>query len=200
MNRSLLKAPSAFLPLLMSLTTILMVWGYLGYAALAGISHEPAADEGPLAHLFQLLMAGQVPLVAFFAVKGLPRAPKQAAGILALQIASAFVAAAPVLFLVQDAYEPGRDVSAPVAIRQVKAEYTDSAKAARIEGDVLMWAVVRPDGTVGDVVVRTSIDPTHGLDRKAVAALKQWQFKPGTKAGTPVPVRISVRTTFALDQ
>jgi TonB family protein len=198
MNTSLLKAPSAFLPLAMSLAVLVMLCGYLGYAALVGIPREPAADEGPLAHLFQLLMAGQAPIAAFFAVKWLPRAPRQAAGILALQVGAAFAAAAPVLFLVQDPYEPGKDVSAPAVARQVNADYTDSAKAARIEGDVLMWAVVRPDGTVGDVVVRKSVDTKNGLDQQAVNALKQWQFKPGMKAGKAVPVRISVKTTFAL--
>ena len=198
MKTSLLKAPSAYLPLAMSLAVLVMLWGCVGYAALVGIPQEPAADEGLLAHLFQLLMAGQVPIAAFFALKWLPHAPRQAAGILALQVGAAFAAASPVLFLVQDPYEPGKDVSAPAVVRQVNAEYTDSAKAARIEGDVLMWAVVRPDGTVGDVVVRKSIGTSNGLDKQAVNALKQWQFKPGIKAGKAVPVRIPVKTTFSL--
>jgi TonB family protein len=198
MNTSLLKAPSAFVPLAMSIAVLVMLCGYLGSAALVGILQEPAADEGPLAHVFQLLMAGQASVAAFFAIKWLPRAPRQAAGILALQVGAAFAAAAPVQFLVQDPYEPGKGVSAPAVVRQVNAEYTELAKAARIEGDVLMWAVVRPDGTVGDVVVRKSVDTKNGLDKQAVNALKQWQFRPGMKAGKAVPVRIPVKTTFAL--
>lgn len=199
MNLLLLKRPSAFLPVVMSLAALAMLLGYMGYAALFHIKPEPAADEGVLAHLFQLLLAGQVPIAVFFAITWLPRAPRQAVTVLLLQAGAAFAAMAPVFFLVQEAYEPGRSgVTPPGVVRQVQADYTESAKSARIEGDVVMWAVVRADGTVGDVVVQKSVDRINGLDTQAVKALKQWQFTPGTKDGKPVPVRISVKTTFAL--
>jgi hypothetical protein len=64
MNVPTMKQPSAFLPLAMSLAALLMV---LGHAAIFGVVHE--ADEGTAAHVFQLLMAAQVPVVAFFAIK-----------------------------------------------------------------------------------------------------------------------------------
>ena len=64
MNVPSMKQPSAFLPLVMSLTALAMV---LGHAAIYGIVHE--TDEGPAAHIFQILMAAQVPVVAFFAIK-----------------------------------------------------------------------------------------------------------------------------------
>jgi hypothetical protein len=54
------------------------------------------ADEGTAAHLWQLLMAGQVPFVAFFAVKWLPLEPRRALLILALQIGAALAAMFPV--------------------------------------------------------------------------------------------------------
>jgi hypothetical protein len=59
----------------------------------------PEADEGTTAHLWQLLMVGQVPLLAFFAVKWLPRAPGQTLYVLAMQAGAALAAVAPVYIL-----------------------------------------------------------------------------------------------------
>ena len=85
---------SAFLPIVMSLLALALV---LGHIALFGISHE--ADEGTAAHLWQLLMALQIPIIAFFAIKYLPQNPKQALLVLACQIAAALAACAPVFLL-----------------------------------------------------------------------------------------------------
>ena len=62
-----------------------------------GLVREP--DEGSIAHLWQLLMAGQLPVLAFFAIKWLPQAPKQALCVLALQGGAVLAAMAPVYFL-----------------------------------------------------------------------------------------------------
>jgi hypothetical protein len=94
MNTSTIKKPSALIPLAMSCAALAIV---LGHAAIFGIVHE--ADEGTAAHLFQLLMAGQVPVIAFFAIKWLPRTPKQALQVLALQACAALLAFVPVFFL-----------------------------------------------------------------------------------------------------
>jgi hypothetical protein len=88
------KQPSAFLPLAMSLAALVMV---LGHATLFGVIHE--ADEGAAAHIFQLLMAAQVPVVAFFAIKWLPRAPRDTLQVLALQAGAALAAFSAVFFL-----------------------------------------------------------------------------------------------------
>ena len=94
MNRStLLKQPSAFLPLAMSFLALAIV---LVHLARFGTARE--ADEGTSAHIFQLLMAAQVPIVAFFAIKWLPRAPGPALGILALQAGAVLAALAPVFY------------------------------------------------------------------------------------------------------
>jgi hypothetical protein len=90
---STLKKPNAWMPIAMSLTALTIL---LGHIALFGIVRE--ADEGTAAHLFQLLIGGQVPIVAFFAVKWLPRAPKQALGVLAIQIIAALAACSPVFY------------------------------------------------------------------------------------------------------
>jgi hypothetical protein len=94
MNIPTMKQPSAYLPLAMSLTALGIV---LGHIAIYGAARE--ADEGAAAHLWQILMAGQIPLVAFFAIKWLPRAPKQTLSILALQAGAVLAAMAPVYFL-----------------------------------------------------------------------------------------------------
>ena len=94
MNVSPMKQPSAWFPIAMSLAALAVV---LGHVVLFGAVRE--ADEGTAAHIWQILMAAQVPVVAFFAIKWLPRTPKQALVVLALQAGAALAALAPVFFL-----------------------------------------------------------------------------------------------------
>ena len=94
MQISPMKQPSALVPLVMSFAALALV---LGHFALFGIVHE--ADEGTAAHIFQLLMVGQVPIVAFFAVKWLPRAPRQTLQVLALQVGAGLAAIVSVVLL-----------------------------------------------------------------------------------------------------
>ena len=94
MSPSLIRQPSAFLPLAMSLAALGLV---LGHAAMFGVVHE--VDEGTPAHLFQILMAAQVPIVAFFAITWLPRTPRPALMVLALQAGAGIAAFAAVFFL-----------------------------------------------------------------------------------------------------
>ena len=91
---TMMKQPSAFLPVAMSFAALATV---LGHVVRFGVARE--ADEGTAAHIFQLLMIAQVPLVAFFAITWLPQAPRQALPILALQAAAALAALAPVFLL-----------------------------------------------------------------------------------------------------
>jgi hypothetical protein len=93
-NFSTVKRPSAVIPLAMSLAALSLV---LGHIMLFGGARE--ADEGTAAHLWQLLMAGQIPVIAFFAIKWLPRTPTQALVILGLQAVAGLAAAAPVFLL-----------------------------------------------------------------------------------------------------
>ena len=94
MNVSLMKKPSAFLPMAMSLAALALV---LGHAAIFGIVHE--ADEGAAAHIFQLLMVAQVPLIGYFALRFLPQARRQALQVLALHALAAAAAFASVYWL-----------------------------------------------------------------------------------------------------
>ena len=80
----------------MSLAALATVGVALAVNGLHGI-RQP--DEGAAAHLWQLLVAGQLPIVAFFAIKWLPRAPREALPILALQAPAGVLALAPVFLL-----------------------------------------------------------------------------------------------------
>jgi hypothetical protein len=62
-----------------------------------GVVHE--ADEGASTHVWQLLMAGQLPISAYFVIRWLPRVPWQTLSVSALQVAAALFALAPVYFL-----------------------------------------------------------------------------------------------------
>jgi hypothetical protein len=94
MDTSMVKRPSALLPLAMSMAALAIV---LGHIAVAGIARQP--DEGTEAHLWQLLMAGQVPVVAFFGLTSIPKRPRPALLVLGLQAAAALAALAPVFLL-----------------------------------------------------------------------------------------------------
>jgi hypothetical protein len=94
MNVSHIKRPSAFFPIAMSIAALLTV---LYHLARFGIAREP--DEGAAAHIWQLLIAGQLPIIVFYAVKWLPRAPRSALQVLAVQLGAALAALAPVYLL-----------------------------------------------------------------------------------------------------
>jgi hypothetical protein len=91
MDGALFKRPSALIPLAMSVAALATV---IGYAAMFGVARQ--VDEGTAAHVWQLLMVGQMPVVAFFAIKWLPIEPRQTLLVLALQIVAALAAMFPV--------------------------------------------------------------------------------------------------------
>ena len=90
----LVRKPSAFLPIAMSLAALAVVTAHI---AVFGIARE--ADEGATAHIWQLLMAGQIPVLVFFAIRWLPRAPRQALYVLSVQGGAVLASMAPVFLL-----------------------------------------------------------------------------------------------------
>lgn len=113
-------------------------------------------------------------------------------------IALALLAALVATLRAQEVFEPGNGVSLPSVVTSVKPQYTPQAMAAGIEGTVLLQIVVQADGNVGDVTVERSLDSELGLDKEAVSAAKQWTFKPGTKDGKAVMVRVHLEMKFTL--
>jgi protein TonB len=92
----------------------------------------------------------------------------------------------------------GGNTTSPEVIRQVRPNYTSSALQARVQGLVVMDAVILKDGSVGDVKIVRSLDRTFGLDDEAIKAVKQWRFRPGRRAGDPIPMVVSVEMLFEL--
>jgi hypothetical protein len=90
----LLRRPSAYVPLTMSFAALGVVAVHIAFVGTA-----PEADEGAAAHLWQLLMAGQLPVIAIFALKSLPSTPRQATLVLSLQLLAGIAAALPVFLL-----------------------------------------------------------------------------------------------------
>ncbi len=89
-------------------------------------------------------------------------------------------------------------VTLPEAVVKVNPRYAQAAREAKVQGEVGLTVVVGADGAVGDVTVTSSLDTAYGLDEAAVDAVKQWQFNPGTKNGTPVAVSVDIVMSFTL--
>ena len=92
------------------------------------------------------------------------------------------------------------DVSNPVLIEETKVqpEYPELARVARIEGNVILQAVIETDGSVAEVEVLRCNRPNMGFEDTAIAAVKQWQYKPALQNGKPVAVYFTVFVEFKL--
>jgi TonB family protein len=86
------------------------------------------------------------------------------------------------------------DLSAPEAVRKVDPVYPQELIHDRVEGVVVLYAIIRSDGSVSEVRVLEGFD--ERLNENARQALLQWRFRPGTKNGAPVDVEAVVRVPF----
>ncbi len=91
----------------------------------------------------------------------------------------------------------GGDVKAPIVINRVEPMYTQAARADRISGIVIIETEIDKTGEVRKVVVLKRLP--HGLDDAAIAAVRQWRFKPGTLNGEPVDVIFNLTVNFKID-
>ena len=112
----------------------------------------------------------------------------------AATIRKANAAAAPAL--PADVYRIGRGVSAPVPLQRTEPDYSEEARAARLQGTLVVTVVVGTDGLAHDVRVVQGLG--LGLDENALEAIGQWQFKPGVKDGQPVKVAATIEVNFRL--
>lgn len=90
----------------------------------------------------------------------------------------------------------GADLTAPVAEQKVDPAYPPDLMQARVEGRVILYAVIHSDGTVGEVRVLQSLDDR--LDENAKKAIARWHFRPATKNGAPVDLEAVVQVPFAV--
>jgi protein TonB len=92
------------------------------------------------------------------------------------------------------------NVSNPILIDETKIdpEYPELARVARVDGQVILQAIVRKDGTVGDVSVIRVNRPNLGFEDTAIAAVLQWRYEPALQNGKPVEVYFTVVVDFSL--
>jgi TonB family protein len=94
-------------------------------------------------------------------------------------------------------YRVGGQVSAPVALNSVEAEFSDEARRAKYQGVCLISLIVDAQGNPQNPRVVRALG--MGLDEKALEAVRKYKFKPAMKDGkTPVPVMITVEVNFRL--
>ncbi len=97
-----------------------------------------------------------------------------------------------------DIYGVGNGVTAPTILFQTSPRYTPDAVRAKLQGAAVVSAVVGPDGTLRDIRIVRSLDATFGLDQEAIACVRQWRFRPGTRQGAPVAVSVTIEVAFTL--
>jgi TonB family protein len=86
------------------------------------------------------------------------------------------------------------DLSAPVPVKKVDPKYPPTLIDERAEGEVVLYAVIGKDGSVGEIQLVHGIEDQ--LDENAKQALAQWKFRPGAKAGEPVDLEAIVHIPF----
>jgi len=86
------------------------------------------------------------------------------------------------------------DLSGPVPLRKVDPKYPPELRTAHVEGEVVLYAVIRKNGTVDSIQLVHGVDP-H-LDVNAMDALAQWKFRPAEKHGAPVELEAVVHIPF----
>ncbi len=86
------------------------------------------------------------------------------------------------------------DISGPVPLRKVDPKYPPTLVNERVEGEVVLYAVIRRDGSVDSIQLVRGID--EQLDANAMEALSQWKFRPAARQGSPVELEAIVHIPF----
>jgi protein TonB len=90
----------------------------------------------------------------------------------------------------------GGNVKPPVVVYRVEPDYTEEARKSRLQGIVIIEAIIDTDGNVTQARILKGL--AGGLDASALTAVKQWKFRPGTLDGEPVPVIFDLMVRFRL--
>lgn len=94
-------------------------------------------------------------------------------------------------------YVVGGPIKAPIGRYLPMPQYTRQARAARIEGVILLQGIVRKDGRVTDLIILKGLG--YGLDQSAIETIgKEWQFEPSKLNGQPVNVQADLEVSFRL--
>ncbi len=85
-------------------------------------------------------------------------------------------------------------LSGPVPLHKVDPKYPPALIHARVEGEVVLYAIIRKDGTVDSIQLVRGIEPQ--LDTNAMEALARWRFRPAARKGVPVELEAIVHIPF----
>ncbi|HEY6944197.1 MAG TPA: TonB family protein [Candidatus Acidoferrum sp.] len=89
---------------------------------------------------------------------------------------------------------PSSDLNGPAPVRKVDPKYPPTLINEHVEGEVILYAVIRRDGSVDSIQLVRGID--EELDKNAMDALSQWKFRPATRHGEPVELEAIVHIPF----
>jgi TonB family protein len=90
------------------------------------------------------------------------------------------------------------EIAEPSPLRKVDPKYPPTLAAEHVEGEVILYAVIRRDGSVDSIQVVHGID--QQLDANAMRALAQWKFRPAERQGAPVELEAIVHIPFHAPQ
>ncbi len=89
---------------------------------------------------------------------------------------------------------PREHLAGPVPIRKADPKYPSDLIKAHVQGEVVLYAIIRKDGSVDSIQVVRGLDSR--LDQNAIQALSEWKFRPATRAGNAVDVEAVVHIPF----
>jgi TonB family protein len=101
---------------------------------------------------------------------------------------------APAALAAHDLGATAADLAGPVPVRKVDPKYPPELRASHIDGEVILYAIIRKDGSVDSIQLVHSVDSS--LDANAMEALAQWKFRPAEKHGEPVDLEAVVHIPF----
>jgi TonB family protein len=96
----------------------------------------------------------------------------------------------------QNVFRVGGPVTPPHVTSKQEPEYSETARKAKIQGNILLSLVVDANGQADDIAIMLPLG--DGLDEKAVQAVRSWRFQPGMKDGQPVRVQATIEINFRL--
>ena len=93
------------------------------------------------------------------------------------------------------------DVSPPELLPESKIQpsYPAMARSLKIQASVVLRVLVESDGSVGELTVQRCSRPGLGFEERAVEAVRQWRYRPGSRGGQSVEAYATVRVQFVLE-
>ena len=91
-------------------------------------------------------------------------------------------------------YHSSGKLSGPVPVEKTDPKYPPDMIKDHVEGEVVLYAIIRKDGSVDSIQVVHSVDPQ--LDKNAMEAFARWKFRPGARDGVPVDLEAVVYIPF----